>query len=152
MFPAGKEFIDPYVSAAVFNTFGLGAGQYVVYVRFFLPGASLSLRGSTVLWVFLLWPDLLFGKWMVIFDALAGPPWRRARDARKSAIWIESCMEAPFTAGGGGAIGRGVYSSPFPRWNVIYRLWGHPPHDGKATLFRRLCQWAMLVEASTALR
>jgi hypothetical protein len=76
------------------------------------PGASLPLSGSTVLRIFLLWPDLLSGKWRVTFDALAGPLWGRARDARKRTLWMESCLEASSTTkedGLSGIVPRSIY-------------------------------------------
>ena len=90
------------------------------------PGASLLRSGSTVGRVFLLWPGRLGGMWRVIFAVLAGSPWEWARDARKGALYMESCLEAPSTTRGGMAC-RGIYSRLYPRWSAICRLWGRPP-------------------------
>ena len=64
------------------------------------PGASLLLRGSIVVWIFILWPCRLCEMCSVIFADLAGFPWGWDRDARSNALWMESCLEAASTTKG----------------------------------------------------
>ena len=79
----------------------MGSGRANVWCMAALSSrASLPLRGSTVVRVFLLRPDLLGGVCKAILAARAGSPWGWARDARWSALWMQSYFEAMFTTRG----------------------------------------------------
>ena len=64
-------------SAAVFDTYGLGAGQYMVYGCLVTGGIDALewFHTSTVMWTFLLWPGRLGGMWSVIRVDRDEPPW-----------------------------------------------------------------------------
>jgi len=110
------------------------------------PGASLPLRGSTVVWIFLLRPGRFCGMCSAIFVVLAGSPWGWVRDARSSALWMEICLEAASTGKGNGLLEmvpkstskidlhRGEMGSSQPDVSVTWRL--------------RMCRFVMLAEAS----
>jgi len=115
-----------------------------------LPGASLPVSGSTVVWIFLLCPGLLCGMWSFIFAERAGPPWGWERVARNLALWMESCLETASTTKGGvlsGIVPHYISRMDFHRWAM-----GSSQPDCLATLLLRMCRWAILVEASVALR
>ncbi len=100
------------------------------------PGASLPLSGSTVVWIFLLWPGRLGGIWSVIFAERAGPTWVWDRDARSIALWIESCFEAEFVIKGDGFSGiviRSISIMDLQQWATV-----SSQPDGLVTLLPRL--------------
>ncbi len=88
----------------MFNPYGLGAGQYVMYDRFITRSVAAP-EGFHRL------TGLMFVSRAFVWDMegylarLRGPPWKWARAARKKALRMESCLEVLSTTRGDGLSG-----------------------------------------------
>ena len=84
-FLANQKFFDPCGSAAMLDTFGLGAGKNMLYGHRGAGGVAAQ-EWSTDVWIFLFRPDLFDMMCSVILVGCGWPLWVWTCDSRTIAL------------------------------------------------------------------